>query len=63
MIDDISIKGPKTRYKDEEGIYEMIPENPGIRCFIWEHANDINRILHQLAHAGATISPKKSQVA
>ena len=63
MIDDIGIKGPKTQYKDEEGIYETIPENPGIRRFIWEHANDINRILHQLAHAGATISPKKSQVA
>ena len=46
MIDDIGIKGPKTRYEDEEGIYETIPENPGIRHFIWEHANDINQILH-----------------
>ena len=46
MIDDIDIKGPKTRYEDEEGIYKMIPENPGIRCFIWEHANNINQILH-----------------
>ena len=63
MIDDIGIKGPKTQYKDEEGKYETIPENPSIRHFIWEHANDINRILHQLAHAGAMISPKKSQVA
>jgi len=41
----------------------MITDNPGIRCFIWEHANDINQILHRLAHAGTTISPKKSQVA
>ena len=63
MIDDIGIKGPKTQYEDEEGIYETIPDNPGIRRFIWEHANDINRMLHRLAHAGARISPKKSQVA
>src|SRR6266481_4165477 len=63
MIDDIGIKGPKTRYEDDEGRFETIPENPGIRCFIWEHANDINQILHRLAQAGATISPKKSQVA
>ena len=50
MIDNIGIKGPKTQYKDEEGIYKMIPENPGIQHFIWEHANNINRILHRLAH-------------
>jgi len=63
MIDDIGIKGPPTRYEDEEGKFETIPENDGIRRFIWEHAVVINRVLHRLAHAGATISPKKSQVA
>jgi len=30
MIDDIGIKGPPTRYEDEEGKFEMIPENDGI---------------------------------
>ena len=63
MIDDIGIKGPPTRYEDDEGTFETIPENDGIRRFIWEHAIVINRVLHRLAHAGATISPKKSQVA
>src|SRR6266481_2143971 len=63
MIDDIGIKGPKTRYEDDEGRFKTIPENPGIQRFIWEHANDINRILHRFAQAGAMISPKKSQVA
>src|SRR6266481_2158979 len=63
MIDNIGIKGPKTRYEDDEGRFKTIPENPGNRHFIWEHANDINRILHQLTQAGATISLKKSQVA
>ena len=63
MMDDIGIKGPPTRYELPDGTYETIPENSGIRRFVWEHAVVVNRILHRLAHAGATISPKKSQVA
>jgi len=63
MIDDIGIKGPPTRYQDLDGNYETIPENSGIRRFIWEHAIVVSRVLHRLQHAGATISPKKSQVA
>jgi transposase InsO family protein len=63
MMDDIGIKGPPTRYEQPDGSYETIPENPGIRRFVWEHAVVVNRVLHRLAHAGATISPRKSQVA
>ena len=63
MMDDIGIKGPPTRYEQPDGSYETIPENPGIRRFVWEHALVVNRVLHRLGHAGATISPKKSQVA
>jgi RNase H-like domain found in reverse transcriptase/Integrase zinc binding domain len=63
MMDDIGIKGPPTRYERPDGSYETIPENSGIRRFVWEHAVVVNRILHRLAHAGATISPRKSQVA
>jgi transposase InsO family protein len=63
MMDDIGIKGPPTRYELQDGSYETIPENPGIRRFIWEHAVVVNRVLHRISHAGATISPKKSQVA
>ena len=63
MIDDLGIKGPPTRYELSNNSYETIPENSGIRRFIWEHALVVNRVLHRLAHAGATISPKKSQVA
>ncbi|KZT31267.1 hypothetical protein SISSUDRAFT_995348, partial [Sistotremastrum suecicum HHB10207 ss-3] len=33
--------------------------NSGIRRFIYEHLTDVNRILHRLAHAGATVSAKK----
>ena len=63
MIDDIGIKGPPTRYELPDGSYETIPENPGIRRFVWEHAVVVNRVLHRIQHSGATISPKKSQVA
>ena len=62
MMDDIGIKGPPTWYEQPDGSYETIPENPGIRQFIWEHALVVNWVLHWLGHAGATISPKKSQV-
>lgn len=57
--DDISVLGPKTRYELDEGGYEVIEENKGVRRFIWEHLTDVNRVLHRLKHAGATVSAKK----
>ncbi|KAJ3884969.1 hypothetical protein GG344DRAFT_15840, partial [Lentinula edodes] len=36
---------------------------PGIRRFVWEHATDLNRILHRLKHAGVTVSAKELKVA
>ena len=62
FIDDLPIKGPTTQYLDNNGNPEILKENPGIRRFIWEHANDVHRIMHRIGHAGATFSPKKSQV-
>ena len=62
FIDDIPIKGPDTCYLDSNGLPETIPENPGIRRFIWEHANDVHRILHRVGCAGATFSGKKTQI-
>jgi hypothetical protein len=29
-IDDVAVKGPKTRYQHKDSLYEMIPTNPGI---------------------------------
>ncbi len=63
FVDDIVVKGPASRFETPEGGYETIPDNPGIRRFIWEHLNDVHRIFHQLGHAGATISAKKIFVA
>jgi hypothetical protein len=30
-IDDVPIKGPRSRYQRQDGSFETIPENPGIR--------------------------------
>jgi transposase InsO family protein len=62
FIDDLPIKGPKTQYLDSNGKPEVLPENPGIRQFIWEHAQDVHRVMHRIKHAGATFSPKKTQI-
>lgn len=62
FIDDLPIKGPTHCYLDENGNTETLPENPGIRRFIWEHAQDVHRIMHCVRHAGATFSPKKMQL-
>ena len=62
FIDDIPIKGPSTHYLDSEGKEETLPENPGIRRYIWEHLNDVHRILHRIGEAGGTVSSKKMQL-
>jgi len=62
FIDDIPIKGPPTRYLDKDGHEERIPQNPGIRRFIWEHLNDVHRILHRIGESGGTVSGKKMQL-
>ena len=62
FIDDIPIKGPVSRYLDSEGKEECLPENPGIRRFVWEHLNDLHRILHRIGEAGGTVSGKKMQL-
>ena len=63
FIDDLAIKGPESTYLDEAGEPETIPGNPGIRRFIWEHAQDVHRIVHRVQTAGGTFSPNKIQLA
>ena len=62
FIDDLPIKGPKTQYPDKNGNPEVLKENPGIRHFIWEHVLDVHCIMHRIKCAGATFSPKKTQI-
>ena len=62
FIDDLPIKGPATQYLDFEGNPEVLTENPGIRRFIWEHAQDVHRIMHKVKTAGATFAANKAQI-
>jgi hypothetical protein len=62
FIDDLPIKGPPTIYPDKAGNPEVLEENPGIRRFIWEHAQDVHRIMHRIKEAGATFSASKIQL-
>ena len=61
-IDDVGVKGPKTRYELPDGNYETIPENPGIRRFVWEHLQNVNRVLQRVKYSGGTFSGLKSVV-
>ena len=63
FVDNTSIKGPATRYETEDGGYETIPANLQIRCFVWEHLNDVHRILHCFLCTSATVSAKKIAIA
>ena len=44
-IDDVAVKGPPTRYQRKDGSYETIPENSGIRKFVWEYFQNLNRVI------------------
>lgn len=59
-IDDVPVRGPATRYETKDGDYERIKENPGIRRFVWEHFQNLNRIVSRMIYAGGTFSGKKA---
>lgn len=59
-IDDVPIRGPPTRYEIPGGGYETIPENTGIRRFVWEHFVATNRILQRMKYSGGTFSGPKT---
>jgi hypothetical protein len=62
FIDDLPIKGPTSTYPDKDGNPETLKENSGIRRFVWEHAVDVNRVMHRVKQSGATFSVKKLQI-
>ena len=45
FVDNILVKGPPTRFEKEDGMYETVPENPGICRFVWEHLQNVNRVI------------------
>jgi hypothetical protein len=62
FIDDVAVKGPVTHYENTDGTYETIPENSGIRRFVWEHLANVNQILQWLKYVGGTFSGKKLEL-
>lgn len=58
-IDDVPIKGPALDYRRPDGTYQTIPENAGIRRFVWEHLQNVDRVVQRMKHAGGTFSGKK----
>ena len=59
-INDVPIHGPASTYQAADGTFETIPENSGIRCFVWEHFQNLNRIVQRMKYCGGTFSSKKS---
>jgi hypothetical protein len=59
-IDDVPVRGPASRYILPSGEPETIPENPGIRRFVWEHFQDLNRVVQRMKYCGGTFSGYKS---
>lgn len=50
------VKGNDNKY------YEVLEENPGIWCFIWEHLINVNKVLHRIKSFGVTFSGKKLDI-
>ena len=59
-IDDAPVRGPATAYQNLDGVFETIAENSGIRRFVWEHFQNLNRIVQRMKYSGGTFSGKKS---
>ena len=61
-IDDVPIRGPETRYKEADGGVETLEHNPGIRRFMFEHLETVNRILQRIKYARGTFSEPKTTI-
>jgi hypothetical protein len=59
-IDDVPVKGPASRYLDQNGFEERIEANPGIRRFVWEQFQNLNRIVQRMKYSGGTFSGPKA---
>ena len=58
----MAIKGPESRYELPDSTYKTIPENPQIRQFIWEHLNNVNRVLQRIKKVRGTFNGKKTTI-
>jgi hypothetical protein len=58
-INDMPIKGPMTTYQKVDDSYKTIPEKPGICRFLWEHFENLNRVVQRMKYCGGTFSGPK----
>jgi hypothetical protein len=58
-INDVPIKGPTTMYQKVDNSYETILENPGICRFVWEHFENLNRVVQRMKYCDGTLSGPK----
>ena len=61
-VDDVPIKGPINEYRLPDGGYMTIPQNSGIRRFVWEHFQNVNRIVQRMKYSGGTFSGTKAVI-
>ena len=61
-IDNVPVKGPMTRYMQVDGMYKTIPENLGIRRFMWKHFQTLNRIVQWIKYGGGIFLGHKLQL-
>ena len=59
-IDDVPICGPATTYQNDNRVFKTIPENSGTHRFIWEHFQNLNRIVQWMKYCGGIFLGKKS---
>ena len=59
-IDDVPIRGPATRYLLADGSFETHPDNSGLRRFVWEHFQGLNRVVQRMKYSGGTFSGYKA---
>ena len=60
FIDDVLIKGLVSEYRNSNGMYETISGKTGIRCLVWEHFQNLNRVVPQMRYCGGIFSRPKT---
>ena len=59
-IDNVPIRGPTEKYLLLNSTEERIPDNPGIHRFVWEHFQNLNRVVQHVKYCRGTFSRVKS---
>ena len=58
-INDVPNHSPTSTYQNNDGVFKTILDNSNIRCFIWEHFQNVNWIVQCMKYSGGTFSGKK----